>query len=300
MGGKTFTETVRFDSRDPLNPGELTIEFSADDEQSVGVLPKAPTTESVYLDVFATDQFDNLTEAYVDLEDDANNADADWYTDYDSWNGDAMSQFLDDDPAIEAYGYDTVNQTISGTWNADTNTWTDGDTTKAGFQEEDATPDGEFGLDSVKHGDVDVTDDAPTIEWYEIDYAASSYSLQQEGPESNAVGTTVTEVYTARDQHGEPIEDIIVRFFRTGPDALGDGDGNSTSVTGDDGEADYTFQGAQAGTATVTAVPYHWTWTSRTTSSSSVSASPMVSVPTRSRSVDRFPSRSRRSLRRSR
>ena len=170
------------------------------------------------------------------------------------------SQFEGDEPAIERRGLDTVDQTISGTWEAETNTWTDGDTVKAGFQEEDATLDGEFGNDSVKLDDVDVTDDAPTIEWYEIDYAASSYSLQQEGAENNKVGTTVTEVYKAKDQHGEPIEDIIVRFFRTGPDALGDGDGNSTSVTGDDGEAYYTFQGAQAGTATVTAVPYHWTY----------------------------------------
>jgi protocatechuate 3,4-dioxygenase beta subunit len=260
VGGKTFTETVRFNSEDPLNPGELTIDFSEDDEQTVGVLPKAPTSESVYLDVFATDQFGNLTEVYVDLEDDANNGDADWYTDYDGWNGDTWSQFENEDPAIEAEGYDTVDQTISGTWEAETNTWTDGDTVKAGFQEEDGTLDGEFGYDSVKHGEVDVTDDAPTIEWYEIDYAKSSYSLQQEGPENNAVGTTVTEVYKAKDQHGEPIEDIIVRFFRTGPDAQGDGDGNSTSVTGDDGEAYYTFQGAQTGTATVTAVPYHWTY----------------------------------------
>ncbi len=69
------------------------------------------------------------------------------------------------------------------------------------------------------------------------------------------VGTTVTEIYTAIDQIGEPISDLDVVFFRTGPDDLQDGDGNSGDDTNSDGDATYIFQGAKVGTARITAVP---------------------------------------------
>ena len=87
VGGKDLTEEVEFTSFDPLNPGDLRSSSLSDDWQTVGVLPKAPTTEDVFLDVFATDQFGNLTSVHVDLEDDANNADAEWHTDDDALRG---------------------------------------------------------------------------------------------------------------------------------------------------------------------------------------------------------------------
>ncbi len=61
-GDVTKTVTLDFVSESPLNGGAVKIERAAAAQQTVTVLPKAPTAESVYYNVFTTDQFGNLVE----------------------------------------------------------------------------------------------------------------------------------------------------------------------------------------------------------------------------------------------
>lgn len=258
VGGKSFDVPVTFDSSDPMNPGEVKVVL--DDNQTVSVLPKAPTTENVWFDVFATDQFGNLTDVPVNLSDGSSPAKM-WDNDGAGSaidNGDTVtSQFTDETPRFYSYSDAASAQTITGLWdNASTLVWKDavadvaGVPATQGFQEEDAL--GVDGTDGTKTKDV--TGSMAPINWYTIDYAASSYSLTHTGADTQPTGTTVTETYQAIDQNGEPIQNLDVTFFRTGPDNLQDGDGNSIDITDDLGKAYYVFQGAKSGTATITAV----------------------------------------------
>ncbi len=67
---------------------------------------------------------------------------------------------------------------------------------------------------------------AGPINWYTIDFAASSYGLDS-GADVMHVGDVVHTKFTAVDQKGEPISGMKVNFFRTGPDDLQDGEGKS-------------------------------------------------------------------------
>ena len=255
-GSVTKKVVVPFTSEAPLNPGAVEVAIE-DADQSVSVLPKAPTSESVKLRVYATDQFGNLVDnETVTLSDSGSPA---WF------NGPQVSQLKSEPAGIIANSDVDTDQTISATWTSETNTYKDAAPTTAGFQE------------SVVQGTKTVTDAADTIEWYDIDYDESTFWLTQLGNETQAVGDTATMKYTAEDQNGEPISGLDVRFFRSGPDDLQDGDGNSIDGTDQDGEAFYTFQGAKAGTAKVTAVPYEPTTSRRVPAT----ASRRESAPTR-------------------
>ncbi|MBA8804498.1 hypothetical protein FB382_002789 [Nocardioides ginsengisegetis] len=220
----------------PLNGGEVKIE--RDDTQTVTVLPKAPTSESVNYNLFATDQFGNLVDGVpLAISDDAPAA---------HWNNNdpasVSSQLKNEDAALELSATAAGDQTITGTWNnAPTNTWDDA---------VPATPK----FDAVrKTGTKTLSGKSETVHWYSIDYAASTYTLTHTGADTQPVGTTVTETYKAVDQNGEPLSGFDVTFYRTGPDDLQDGDGNSYGTTNQQGETTYVFQGAKAGTATITA-----------------------------------------------
>ena len=77
VGNVSKTVPVDFHSVDPMNPGEVTIVQAAD--QTVGVLPNAPTTEDVYYDVFVHDQFGNLVEdEAVTISDNGSPAELNW------------------------------------------------------------------------------------------------------------------------------------------------------------------------------------------------------------------------------
>jgi hypothetical protein len=206
--------------------------------QDSRVLPKAQTDTSVWLDVFAKDQFGNLTSARVAISDDAPRA---WVTGED---GTVWSNFTGEDPALEAESSYELSQKVSGLWdNAPTNVYGDSDPVTDGVQA------------FRKHGEVDVKDDAPAIEWYAIDLAASDYSILHNGTSLNPVGKTVIVTYTALDQEGNPIVGLPVKFFRTGPDALQDGNGQwNDQDTDRNGVVRYVFQGAKAGKAVVTAM----------------------------------------------
>ncbi|MBZ5740075.1 beta strand repeat-containing protein [Nocardioides mangrovi] len=242
VGGKTFTEPVTFYSEDPFNGGEVTV--TLDDTQTVSdaTLPKAPTTEQLAWNVQATDQYGNLTSAFIDLDDAGSAADL-------STSG-TWSNFTDDSPNLYTSSDEAADQTVTGTWdNAPVTTWLDADTTTAGFQ---GDTDASDSIDTTHP--VDITGDSETISWYDIDYSASTFTLTHTGSDTQPVGTTVTETYTAVDQNGEPIQGLHVDFFRTGPDDLQNGEGNGSGTTNAAGQAFYIFQGAKAGTATVTAV----------------------------------------------
>jgi len=253
VGGKTFVEPITFDSSDPMNPGEVKIVL--DDTQTVTVLPKAPTTETVWFNVFATDQFGNLTDEPIKLDDASSSAkmwDSAPATDVEITNGSTVtSQFTNGTPRFYASAAAASDQTITGLWdNASTLIWKDADPATAGFQEETAV--GVDGTDTTKTKDV--TGALAPINWYTIDFANSSYTMTHTGADRQPVGAVVTETYKAVDQNGEPMEGLFVTFYRTGPDDLQDGDGNSTGITDSNGETTYVFQGAKAGTATTTAV----------------------------------------------
>ncbi|WP_110207989.1 Ig-like domain-containing protein [Nocardioides daejeonensis] len=243
VGGKTNTTTKTFSSSDALNVGDVTIEFA--DQQDVRVLPKAPTSHDVYLDVFATDQFGNLTDADVELKD--NKADAR----IEGSNGTAVvtAKFTDQGSNAWLDSATAGDQAVSGhVVNGDKNTWND--TTPA-----PAPARTWVRLDGPNNA-VSAESGATTTEWYVVDLEAGSYTLSHNGAEWNAVGKVVTVTYTAKDQNGNPLDDIDVEFFRTGPtDNPLDGlFGNANGNTNADGEVKVTFQGKGAGTAIITTV----------------------------------------------
>ena len=245
-GAITETQEITFHSGDtfdgsvtPLNPASVSVQLAPQSEQDVDIVNatgKAPTSEEVFYDVFAKDQYGNLVRDEVDISDDS------LVADFDEWG---YSQFTTDGPGIDAFSDGATVQRLTADWEADQNLWVD----------DDPGPLVDLNRDYI-YNPKTVTDTSGALTWYVINYANSTFTLDQQGPEIRRVGATVTEVYTARDQNGEPIEDIFVDFFRAGPDNLQDGDGNSGDYTGSNGKAFYVFQGAKAGTARITAVPY--------------------------------------------
>lgn len=242
-GGVTKTVPVTFRSDiTPVNPGEVRIERAEASDQSVRVLPKAPTTEDVYYDVLTTDQFGNaVPNQSVELSDNLAKARMNGSDNDTTVN----SQVKGNDPALWLSSEVAGDQTVTGTWTADTRVWTDGNSAEPGFQRE---------LKQTDDGKTS-TDAGETVNWYTIDLAKSTYTLSNSGAESQPVGSTVTMTYKAVDQNGEPIQGVDVAFFRAGPDDLQDGEGNDGDTTDENGEATYIFQGAKAGKAVVTAVP---------------------------------------------
>lgn len=227
-GGATDTEDVDYSSAAPLNGGEVKLVLADDRFQESGVLPKAPLSDDVAYDVMVTDQFGNPVggEAVAITADNggdvSNNA---VVTDFQ----DNVEFFLSSDSEADV--------TPTGTWTAP-------------FSEYGTGP----GFAPVT-GTRAITGDGQTISFYEVDFANSTYTLEQQGPENRPVGSTVIMDYTALDQNGEPIE-FVVNFFRTGPDEFGNGEANNGNFTGEDGRTSYVFQGASEGTATVTAIGF--------------------------------------------
>ena len=232
----TDTEDVDYSSSDPLNGGDVLIEFAADRFQESSVLPLAPVTDDVAYDVKVTDQFGNL----VGGEDVTITADGG--AEVVEGDGDAVQAPVEADfdaaPEFFLSSDDETDSTPTGTWMTD----------ESLYAAEGAV---------VTTEDTDtVTGDGPTAEFYEVDFANSTYSLSQSGEETQPVGSTVIMTYTATDQNGEPIE-FDVSFFRSGPGGQGDGNPTGeTRATGEDGQVSYVFAGTEEGEATVTAIGY--------------------------------------------
>lgn len=232
VNGVSDTEDFVWDSSDPVNGGDVRLELSPASKQESSILPKAPTTDTVTFDIYTTDQFGNL----VDDEDVYATQNGQFFPSI----GEDEGEFYSD---LKADGDITVSAAEAGDLKLEV-FWGSG-----AYKYNDATPpvaewtgDGEYPTDSY------------TIDFYDVDFAKSSYSLTRSGAANQAVGSTVVETYKAVDQFGEPIEGVDVTFYRSGPDDQANGDGNVVRTTGENGTVTYVFQGSKAGTATITAI----------------------------------------------
>jgi hypothetical protein len=226
-GSASDTVDVDFDSSAPLNGGEVEIVLSPVSEQN-GAVDPAPADSEVFYDVYTTDQFGNrVGGGDVDLE---YGADSDDFP-YDYSDVQVKSDF-DDNGDFSVTGNADGALEVTGVWEPDTLTYVDvvGNTTTS---QERLT-------------------DTVTQSFYEIDFAASTFTITSSPEGTVPSGTTVTETVKMVDQEGNPVRNMGVQFFRTGPDA-GGGDANVTRSTNANGEAFYTFIGSQAGTATIAA-----------------------------------------------
>ncbi|MDQ1697507.1 MAG: hypothetical protein QOJ03_2860, partial [Frankiaceae bacterium] len=68
------------------------------------------------------------------------------------------------------------------------------------------------------------------------------------------VGTTVTEKVTATDQHGQPIVNLFVTFYGSGPGQQGCNVSCASSSTDSNGSASYTYAGNVQGNTQITGV----------------------------------------------
>ena len=240
VGDTTDTADVAWSTADPLNGGDVLVDLAADRFQESGVLPKAPVTDDVAYDVKVTDQFGNP----VGGEDVAITADGGDVVDEDGDAVDTVTSDFDADPEFELSSDSADEVTPTGTWDANTSVYA----ADGGDADDDA--------DIVTtDGTDEVTGDGPTAQFYEVDFANSTFELAQVGDEQREVGDTVIMTYTATDQEGEEIE-FDVAFFRTGPGNDDDGSADDRVATGEDGIASYVFSGNTEGRARVSAIGY--------------------------------------------
>jgi hypothetical protein len=222
-----------WDSSNPLNGGEVRIEPTAGIGQSE-TLPDAQVGETVFFDVFVTDQFGNLvgnelvtiTEngpfSTVSGEDAAGTAGFQVRTDFIN------------DVEFQADATRPNDQTITGSWLTETFKYTDtaGTTSAAG---------------------TETVTDTYALDWYSVDFATSEFSISQSPEGDVAVGTPVTETVKVIDENGNPVSGLRVEFVRQGAGSAAGGDAAVVTFTNANGEAFYNFTGTEAGTATVSA-----------------------------------------------
>ncbi|WP_435745891.1 hypothetical protein [Nocardioides sp. SYSU DS0663] len=225
VGSLFDTETVDWTSADPYNGGEVRVELARAARQESGVLPKAPTSDTVLLDVFTEDQFGNLvggeTVRVGEASETAALSTAEVTSDFDT----------DGDVVLSATGAGNVEST--GTWQTETNRY------------------GAAPALGVTPGTETLTGKRQ-VEYYAVDPALSTYNLDHSGANTQRVGSAVTSTYTATDQLGEPIADLWVRLDRSGPDR-NDAD-SASGLLGQDGALSHAFRGTREGAATITAV----------------------------------------------
>lgn len=224
-GAATDTEADEWDSSNPLNGGEVELVEAPEDRQD-GPTDPSPLSNDVAYDIFVTDQFGNLVGGeQVDLEID--DPDAGWYGSDES-DFDARGDFW-----VEADRAGTY--TVTAEWDTDAYRYTT--TTGNGAPA--------FTTETVE-GEVDV-------EFYAVDFAASTFTIETDPEGVHAVGTAVTEIVTVVDQEGNPVQGLDVEFIRQGPGPQ-TGDPNVERVTNANGQAFYSFTGEQAGVARISAV----------------------------------------------
>ncbi len=229
-GALSATDNHSWTSANPLNGGAVELVVS-DKAQDSAILPKAQTSDQVFVDVLVTDQFGNAVGGEnVSLTDDS----AGTITESDGTanDGTVVSDFAKEGDATLASATGTA-QKVTASWTTERVTYTGASTTTA-------------------PGTETLTDDY-TVEWYAVDYAASDITFTPNGTGAREVGSSVTLTYEALDQLGQPISDLFIAFTRSGPGAGSDTSGSSNTLTGADGTATYTFVGSVAGRADVTA-----------------------------------------------
>ena len=229
-GSFSDTEEQDFSSADPINGGEVILELSPEGEQDNPVEPTR-TGDVVFYDVYVTDGFGNRVGGEtVDLEVDGDaeiNATG-------AADDDATSDFAADG---DFYVTDDTAETVEVTAEWTTST----------LRYNNATP-------PVVVGGTETLEDTADVEFYDIDFAASTFRIDTSANGTVPVGTTVTTVVTVVDQEGNPVEGLEVAFIRSGPGNQQDGDPNDVIETNENGQAFYVFSGTAQGTATISAV----------------------------------------------
>lgn len=214
---------------DPLNGGTVSVTPSTGAQDS-GILPEAQTVDSVVLDVALTDGFGNpVAGEPVSLTDDSDGTISEGSG---TANDGLIVSDLDSTGDLVLTSPEAEPQQVTASWTTETLRY------------------GVAGAPPTA-GSETLTDDY-TVEWYEIDRAASTYSLTPDDSSRAPVGSTMSLTYRALDQKGQPVPDLAVLFKRTGPDGTFSTEGGTT---GQDGAVGYSFVGRERGRWTVTATP---------------------------------------------
>lgn len=236
----------------PLNPratNPLVVELSDDQESSI--LPQARAGDPagsgqvVDYDVDTYDQFGNRTSQDITVSDNTPVAD---------FSTGGVSEFDLTQPAVSAFAAQATTQVLEVELDGSvTNTYAD-DVNDSSF--DPANPGG-----SLNQAAIQVEEETDAINWYDLDVENSTFALSQQGAQNVPVGTTVTMVFTARDQEGQPIQGMFVDFLRAGPgneddDSCNEDVLNSCQQTDANGQAFLDFAGGSAGTANVSVIGY--------------------------------------------
>ena len=226
LGALSARDDHAWTSANPINGGAVELVVS-DQAQDSAILPKAQTSDEVDVDVLVTDQFGNAVGGEnISLTDDS--AGSIEESDGTADDGTIVSDFATEGDATLTSATGSP-QKVTASWTTERLTYTT------------TTP-----------GTETLTDDY-TVEWYEVDLAASDITFTPNGAGPREVGSGVTLTYEALDQLGQPISDLFIAFTRSGPGAGSDTTGSSNALTGADGTAAYTFVGSVPGRADVTA-----------------------------------------------
>ncbi len=232
-GSGSDSVDVFWTSEDPLNAGEVTVDFASASQQDSSALPEARTGDQrVGLVVKTFDQYGNrVGDEDVELSDNAGNwdfLDGDITTDYDEQADDA------------AYSNQEGTQNVTATWN---------------YASTQYTPDNTNGGDVGTALDETTTNeqtDTIAIQWYDGNVSDATVTMDDNTGGQANVGETVTEKVTVLDQKGNPVQGYFVEFVRSGPNSQ-QGDVNYTTTTNSNGVATYNFKGDTAGTASISA-----------------------------------------------
>jgi len=242
----------------PLNSGSYTVELAPTAEQESTILPKARagnsepwsfdgTGQQVFYNVVATDQFGNRTQQPLTVSDDSPVAGFVSGTSF-------KTQYTLDPYAITAYSKSAANQSLEVELDNQTTTVYNDNPYNSAFDPSDPIT---VWTNFFDQPSADIQKNTAPINWYDLVYVPSNFTLTHLGESTVPAGTQVTNVLTATDQEGQLIENVPVGFLRTGPSDDGDTDGNVTDWTNEDGEAFYDWAGNMAGLADVTAVIYN-------------------------------------------
>ncbi|MCB0896017.1 MAG: hypothetical protein KDB43_11700 [Nocardioidaceae bacterium] len=260
-GNASFEYDFNWNTMDvPLNSGSYSVELAPQDEQESSILPKARaghseawsfdgTGQQVFYNVTATDQFGNRTQQPLTVSDDSPVADFISGTGFET-------QYTLDDYAITAFSPSTANQSLEVELDNQTTTVYSDNPFDSSFDPSDPITIWTL-LNFYDQPSADIQKDTAPINWYTLDYDASTFTLSHEGADTVPAGTQITNTLTATDQEGQKIAGVPVGFLRVGPSDDGDSDGNPGDYTNENGEAFYDWAGNEAGLADVTAVIYN-------------------------------------------
>jgi len=250
-GAASFEYDFEWNTRDiPLNSGSFTVELS--DNQESTILPQARAGDPfgsgqvVSYDVIATDQYGNRTQQGFTVTDNSPIADVD---------PTGLTQYTLDGPAITADSPSATNQALEVELSDQTTTVYVDDPFTGAFDPSDAF----FFPNLFDVTTADVEEETDTINWYDLDLEASTFTFSQSGPNKVPAQSAVTMVLHAEDQEGQAIGGLGVDFLRGGPgneDDEGCGAGAPCFFVNQAGNAFYDFVGGSQGTATISAVVY--------------------------------------------